>query len=261
VDDRPDRERTNPFAAPRRVDDVAECEFYHAMDVPGHGTLVGQWDLRQGVDAYLGRFDFRGKRVLDVGAASGFLSFHVEARGAEVVSYDLSDDWAWDVVPFDGAPLAATEAERRQHIRRINNGYWLSHAALGSRAKVVYGTVYDIPPSIGPCDVALYGSILLHLRDPFLALQNGARLAREAIIVADLSPLGRWGRWLRAPRFRPDHRRPANWDTWWLLPPRLVREYLAILGFTDATVTWHRQLFRARPMWLYTVVARRPTRG
>jgi len=68
----------------------------------------------------------------------------------------------------------------------------------------------------------------------------------------------RGARWLRSPQFRPDHRRPDRWDTWWLLPPRLVREYLAILGFTDAVVTWHRQIFRQRTMWLYTVVARKP---
>jgi hypothetical protein len=30
--------------------------------------------------------------------------------------------------------------------------------------------VYDMPPAIGPVDVAVYGSILLHLRDPFRAL-------------------------------------------------------------------------------------------
>jgi predicted nicotinamide N-methyase len=38
------------------------------------------------VDPYLGNFDFVGKRVLDVGAASGFLTFEMEKRGAEVVA-------------------------------------------------------------------------------------------------------------------------------------------------------------------------------
>jgi hypothetical protein len=98
---------------------------------------------------------------------------------------------------------------------------------------------------------------LLHLRDPFLALENGARLAREAMIVADTAPHGRFGHLLRSPRFQPDHRRPQNWGTWWSLPPRLVREYLAILGFTDATISWHSQLFLGRRRWLYTIVARK----
>jgi hypothetical protein len=116
-------------------------------------------------------------------------------------------------------------------MRRVNDGYWLCHKALNSQARGVYGTVYDVPIAIGPMDVALFGSILLHLRDPFPALQNGARLARDAIVVADVAPLGPLGRFLNSPRFVPDHRRPEDWGTWWLLPPRLVREYLAILGF------------------------------
>ncbi|MEO8602130.1 MAG: hypothetical protein ABI629_06105 [bacterium] len=55
------------------------------------------------------------------------------------------------------------------------------------------------------------------------------------------------------------HRRPRRWDTWWLRPPHLVREYLAVLGFTDASVTWPQQLFRSNEKrWFYSVVARRP---
>ncbi|HTR87349.1 MAG TPA: hypothetical protein VMI56_22895 [Reyranella sp.] len=245
------------FEAPRTVTDISECYFYHAMDIPGHGPVAGEWDLRPGIGDYLGHHDFAGKRVLDVGAASGFVSFHVEKAGAEVISYDLSEAWPWDIVPFSGAPDPAVDAERRRHMRRINNGYWFCHAAMRSRAKVVYGTAYDIPSALGPVDVAIFGSILLHLRDPFLALQNGARLARDAVIVADVAPLGRLGGLLRSPRFQPNHRAPQHWGTWWLLPPRLVREQLAILGFPRATIAWHRQLFLGRPRWLYTVVARR----
>ena len=65
----------SPYAEPRAVASLDECYFYHTMDVPGHGTIKGEWDLRGRVDDYLGNFDFSGKRVLDVGAASGILSF------------------------------------------------------------------------------------------------------------------------------------------------------------------------------------------
>lgn len=54
------------------------------MDVPGHGTIQGEWDLRGSVDKYLGHFDFTGKRVLDVGAASGILSFYIEKKARKL---------------------------------------------------------------------------------------------------------------------------------------------------------------------------------
>jgi hypothetical protein len=93
------------YASPPAIENLADCYFYHSTDIPGHGFVRGEWDLRPGIDAYLGHFDFRGKRVLDIGAASGFLSFHMEKRGADVVSYDLSEKGAWDIVPFSGAPM------------------------------------------------------------------------------------------------------------------------------------------------------------
>jgi SAM-dependent methyltransferase len=246
-----------PFAPARHVERLSDCVFYHSTDIPGYGAVEGQWDLRPGVEKYLGRFDFRGKRALDVGTASGFLTFHAERAGAEVISYDLSEEWPWDIVPFDGANFAEIDAARRAIMGRVNNGYWLCHRAYRSRAKMVYGSVYDIPLAIGPVDVAIYGSILLHLRDPFLALQNGSRLAREAMIVADVCPLGPFGRFLRRPAFLPSHKHKDKFDTWWSLPPRFVRECLCILGFTNSTILWHRQLFLGKKQWLYTVVARR----
>ena len=246
-----------PFAPARHVENLSDCIFYHSTDIPGYGTVNGQWDLRSGVERYLGHFDFKAKRTLDVGTASGFLTFHAESAGAEVISFDLSEEWPWDIVPFYGADFAEVDAARRAIMRRVNNGYWLCHRAFRSRAKVVYGTVYDIPLSIGPVDVAVYGSILLHLRDPFLALQNGSRLARETVIVADVCPLGPFGRLLRNPWFLPRHGRSEKFDTWWGLPPRLIQEYLSILGFKYSKVFWHRQLFLGKKRWLYTVVARR----
>jgi 2-polyprenyl-3-methyl-5-hydroxy-6-metoxy-1,4-benzoquinol methylase len=78
------------YAAPRVITDVRDCFFYHTIDVPGHGTINGDWDLRPGIRDYLGQVDFLGKRVLDVGAASGFLTFTMEKQGAQVISYDLS---------------------------------------------------------------------------------------------------------------------------------------------------------------------------
>jgi SAM-dependent methyltransferase len=248
-----------PYASPRSIGSLEECYFYHTMDVPGYGTINGEWDLRGSIDRYLGDFNFAGKRVLDVGAASGILSFHIEKQGAEVVSFDLSDDYDWDIVPFSENNVDSALAERRRHLKRINNGYWLCHEAFKSKAKMVNGMVYDIPISIGPLDVAVFGSILLHLRDPFLALENGARLAREAIIVSDISPYGKMAsKFKRNPRFMPRGSQPEGIsDGWFRLPPLLVKEYLAILGFKNFSLSWNDFKYGDRVRPIYTIIARR----
>lgn len=249
----------SPYAEPQLISSADECYFYHTMDVPGHGTIEGEWDLRGSVDKYLGHFDFTGKRVLDVGAASGILSFHIEKQGAEVVSFDLSENFDWDIVPFAENDSDATRNGRRAHLRKINNGYWLCHKAFGSKARMVNGVVYDIPQTIGPVDVAVFGSILLHLRDPFLALENAARLAQETIIVSDLSPYGRMAsKFKKNPRFMPKSADPNGInDGWFRLPPLLVQEYLGILGFKRSTVMWNNFKYGKRVRPIYTVIAHR----
>src|SRR5208337_2535780 len=158
------------FATPRLVTDLSQCYFYHTIDLPEIGTMQGDWDLRGKLDDYLGRYDFRAKRVLDIGAANGMLSFWMEEQGADVVSFDLNRHGNWDMVPFaNWFDYEYISNEKKTIIDKLNNAYWFCHRLQKSNAKVVYGDVYHIPREIGPVDIAVYGCILLHLRDPFLA--------------------------------------------------------------------------------------------
>lgn len=262
---------TGIYARPREVTDPSQCVFYHTMEVPGHGCIPGNWDLRRGIRTYLGNVDFAGKRVLDVGTATGCLTFHMERQGAEVVSYDLSPDHRLDLVPLGGVNWQKQLAETAEGIRKVNNGYWFCHQRLNSQAKVVYGTAYQVPDQIGPVDIATVGSILCHLRDPMLALQNAARLARETMIVADTIPRRKVFSWFMAkvfgsgtgrffrprlnlvPRFEAGH----VWAVWWDVTPEVVRQFLGFLGFEDTRIYYHSQMFEGSPRLTFTVVGKR----
>lgn len=256
------RVRRPLYADPRDVTDLDECYFYHTMEIPGHGLVEGQWDLREGITEYTGGVDFSGQRVLEVGTASGFLCFAMEQRGADVVAYDLSDEYSWDIVPIASLDWRQLDAERRAIMRKINNGWWFAHRAHASRAKVVYGTVYDIPLEIGRVDVATFCSVLLHLRDPFLALQNGLRLTAKTAIVTDVFSPQRGaleGVQATTPMMElvPNFREGGPPDTWWFLNPEIVQSFLGILGFEDTTVSYHRQKASWGEQPLFTVVGHR----
>ncbi len=236
--------------APARDPRLEECYFYHRMDLPGHGTVGSEWDLRDQVDEYLGHVDFSGKTAVDVGTASGFLCFEMEKRGAQVIGYDLSDAFDWDVVPYDGKPQREVIERTRTHLKFINNAWWFAHKALGSRARAVYGPVYEIDRRIEPVDIAVCGSILLHLRDPVLALERIAAVCRETLIIAE--------RDVDRPIFIPEpERRPM--DTWWLYPAGYYEAILKIFGFRQFNVIQHRQQHAesGQQLDLYTLTARR----
>ena len=237
------------YANPRVVTDLGECYFYHTMDVPGYGTVEGQWDLREGVRDYLGGVDFIGKRVLEIGTANGFLCFNMESQGADVVAYDLSENESWDILPSPHYDHGQEVGERKKIIRKINNAYWLCHRVYGSKAKMVYGTVYTVPEEIGPVDISTFCSVLLHVRDPFLALLNALRLTRETVIVTDLATDCKEPHMV----FLSD----ADGMTWWGLPPAVIEKFVGAMGFEDTAVKYHYQKRQGQKYLLYTLVGHR----
>jgi SAM-dependent methyltransferase len=254
------------YAPPRNVTDLADCAFYHTMEIPGHGVIEGPWDLRANADKYLGGIDLRGKRVLEIGTASGFLCFHMEQQGADVVAYDLSVEDDWDVVPFAGANFDEEARKRRQHIDKLNNAWWLAHRAHGSSARAVYGSVYDVPAEIGEVDVATFCAVLRHLRDPFLALERVLRLTRETVVVtANVSlrlAVPQWlaGRGKPCVGFLPNYKTGKPDESFWYLGPDVVKSMIGVLGFERTKTTYHVQRYRGKRRLVYTVVGHR-TRG
>ena len=272
---------TSLYATPSAVDNPADCAFYHTMDVPGHGLIEGPWDLRPGLSEYLGNVDFSGKRVLELGTADGYLSFEIERRGASVVSFDLSENDSWDVVPYARRHSQAgvspswvtdSDAAMKTTMRQLNNAYWLCHRAYSSSARLVLGSVYHVPPEIGHVDISVFGALLLHTRDPFQALTSSLELTRETVVVTEALgalalPLSL--RRLRAVlppqlrrpvmRFYPDWRKSEGPDGWWRLSPEAVQAFLGVLGFERTEVTTHRQLYKGQEKRLFTVVGHRTT--
>jgi hypothetical protein len=250
------------YAPPREVSSIADCHFYCVADIPGHGTVGEAWDLRGKEQEYLGGVSFRGKRVLELGTASGFLCRWMESQGADVVGYDLSEKQSWDLVPCAKFDLATITAARKRVIKRINDSWWFCHRIFRSRARVVYGTVYEIPKEIGLVDIATVTSILLHLRDPFYALQNAARLTRESLIVTDVHPFQGTPGQGNAPvqQFLPNFRSDDIdiCDRWWLLYPETIIEFMGILGFENTSVTYHTQNSKNNGSCVfYTIVGKR----
>jgi tRNA (mo5U34)-methyltransferase len=152
--------------------------WYHSIDL-GNGILTqGDYDMRPYLRHYCFPESLAGKKVLDVGRASGFFAFEFESRGADVTATEIASYLDWDFVGgrWERMRRAATIPDQRAFDEyHITGAFHFAHAALRSRVKPVTIGIYDIGPDTleqAPFDLVFCGSLTSHLRDPVRALEN-----------------------------------------------------------------------------------------
>ena len=142
-----------------QLDRIERGAWYHSLELPDGRVVPGTISveaLRARMDAFGLPHDLAGKRVLDVGAATGWCSFEMERRGAEVVAVDC--------VEYDDFRVA--------------------HRILGSKVDYKLLDVDELTPqSLGTFDIVIFFGVLYHLRHPLLGLERILALARDTVLV------------------------------------------------------------------------------
>jgi SAM-dependent methyltransferase len=257
-----------PFQWPRLVERVEDCDFYHAIDLPGFGLQKGRWDLRKAPEEYFGKQSVKGKTVLDVGTGSGFICFEMEKRGANMIAFDFDGGRAnrqHDLVPYHDFEKRFNHsyndffAMLMSGLDKMKNSFWLTHRVLKSKARVFYGDIYDCEADFGPVDIVFFGNILLHLKSPIEALNNFAPYAREKVIITEAC----WRNYDYesddAICFLEASTAHEGFASWWQLTPGFLKQYLGVLGFKTFELTFHTQRWVERDWQVkhFTLVASR----
>lgn len=231
------------------------------MAFPDGEVIPAAWDIRGAFEGYIGGYPIAGKTLLDVGAASGFLTFEAERAGATVTSLEARSGADFTQVPHAASTYltdrTAFVAETDEILRKLKNSYWYGWHKMNSRAEVVYAPLNDIATWDRRFDVVLAGAITEHLSDPVTAIGNLSVLAREAVIIAfdpvvdsDELTMTAGPNW-NALGHRQDH-------TWYFLSRGLYRRVFGNLGFDTTFVdSYAIPLFAgaATPFRRTTVVA------
>lgn len=203
--------------------------WYHCIEVAPGVVTPGMFDLRPIVDK-LPWPDVRGKRVLDVGTSDGFLAFELERRGAaEVVAVDIPghDEWDFELGNRDQGP------EYLKHVAgpTTSIGFRVAHELRGSSVRLQHISVYDLSPeAVGEFDVVVCGTLLLHLRDPFRALEAIGSVCRGEFLCTNQIELGLTIRHPLEPLARLDGM--SRVVQWWLPNVAGHRQMLRAAGFS-----------------------------
>jgi tRNA (mo5U34)-methyltransferase len=215
---------------------VTSAHWYHSIELEPGVVTPGWFDTRAAAAKVPLPHDLTGLRCLDVGTWDGFWAFEMERRGAaEVVAIDIDDPDRWDWPPRERLQPERFGVQVLGAVKGRGEGFREAHARLGSQVERRELSVYDLDPTeLGHFDVVFCGSLLLHLRDPVLALERiRAVTARHAVIADSVELLAS----VRFPR-RPVARLQGLDRPWWWQPNRAaLLEMVAAAGFTVEQAT------------------------
>jgi tRNA (mo5U34)-methyltransferase len=206
-------------------------EWYHSIELAPGEVTPGWFDTRPAAAKVPLPERLDGLRCLDVGTWDGFWAFEMERRGAaEVVAIDIDDPDRWDWPPRDRLQPERLAVQLLELVKGRGEGFRHAAGRLGSRVERVERSVYDLTPGdVGHFDVVFLGSLLLHLRDPVLALERLRGVCGGIAVIADTVEL--------VPslvyRRRPVVRLMGTDRPWWWQPNRAALvQMVRSAGFT-----------------------------
>jgi tRNA (mo5U34)-methyltransferase len=205
---------------------VAAERWYHTVELAPGLVTPGLFDHRP----YVGRYglpdDLSGARALDVGTMDGFWAFELERRGAAVTALDVPRPQDMDWPPRERA------AGRPESVGEGGQRFEIARHALGSAVERLALSVYDATPQRlgGRFDLVFCGSVLIHLRDPMLALERMAALCQGRLVLAE--EYSRRLEWLPGPA-AAEFRGESPWMSWWRPASRAWAAMVRCAGFED----------------------------
>ena len=221
-----------------------QLRWYHTIELPGGVVTKGLFDLRGLPEKIPIPQSLAGQRCLDIGTCDGFWAFELERRGAaEVVAIDLGDPSKRDLT-VAVKKTRATSASK--------DTFALAHEVLGSKVAFRDCSVYDLNSGdFGEFDFVFMGSLLLHLRDPVLALTAVRTVAKGQFLSYDsISPMMT----VLAPR-TPAAKLHGNLRQEWWIPNTAGRKReLEAGGFEvldSGRVSWVKRRGASRRVWTY----------
>lgn len=231
--------------------------WYHTIDL-GRGLVTpGSFDYRAVLPRYGLPEDLRGRRALDVGAAGGFFSLALAARGAETTACEVPGFADWDHFPGE-APGSVVDKIRallvhhtlwtQAEIDRLFAGAdatllheWLLRApfAFAQRAsglplrrlEATWRTLGRALAGEPRFDLVLLCDVLPHCVDPLAALAAVAERCGDRLVIAQEL----WGEPGDPPllRYIGGDRPGQDVAEWWRPTFAWFAQVLAKLGFRE----------------------------
>jgi 2-polyprenyl-3-methyl-5-hydroxy-6-metoxy-1,4-benzoquinol methylase len=168
------------------TDESEQLELFYDSIAENFDRIMNKYDLRRRLDTIfndlLGKYDLRGRTLLDAGCGTGWFSLRAHERGADVTALDI------------GPKL-------------------LEQVRCKCDVNTVCGTVLDLEFESDSFDVVVSSECIEHTRDPRLAVRELVRVCRPGGLIVITCPNHTWY-WLCALANRLHLRPYEGLETW-----------------------------------------------
>jgi len=186
--------------SPKRFAEATKSlDWYHSFSFDNGLQIAGDYDIGADIEDYGFPLDLTGARVLDVGAASGWISFYFEQLGAEVTAFDARSVAELDEFgSYDRRPWPEDD---------WMESFGVMATLIGSSIERVRGRVYELSPEFlggKKFDLVFMGAVLPHLRDPIGALMAARSVCSGRLVATN------WFAPAEGPAGQPNLHEPAE---------------------------------------------------
>jgi len=184
---------------------------YHQIDL-GDGIIInGEYDMQKVLKYYNLPHDLTGLSVLDIGTSTGFFAFEAARRGGQVTAIDIWSSETFDYIKY----------------------------ALELQAEYVQKNIYDLDASFGQFDLVICGSLLLHLRDIFGAIQKIREVCNGTAIVSTAAYNDPCCAQVACCEFYGARANDGNYWTYWRVNAAGLAKMLLASGFSSVSAPIH----------------------
>lgn len=220
-------------AARATVEQIEGLQWYHTLDLRDGVRTPGFVDHKDQLPFYGLPDSLAGKRCLDIATFDGYWAFEFERRGAtDVVAIDIPDRR-----DLDCPRLMLRDPEAFEVAGPLGTSFKVAHKLKESKVERVEKSVYDLnPEDDGMFDLVFISDVLIHLRDPQLALERAFSVCRGEIIVADVY----------SPQLDALNVPVAQFlspsESWWYPNVACLKQMMTVAGFEPVTEVSRFQL-------------------
>lgn len=177
---------------------------YHRLPFDDNLFVEGDYDMHRYLPFYSLPDNLAGKSALDIGTASGFFAWECVRRGAIVTAIDIWENpLLLHIAPFATKPI-----------------------------RYVRTSIYDLTENFGQFDLVICGSLILHLPDPFGAVQRIRSVSADRAIIATTCPSDSEGNDRPICDFIGKKAVAGDYWTHWSLSAAALRQMMLSAGFT-----------------------------